>query len=97
MIKLFSNKKKYVITFEKLHKCVDNIGKVAIVTDTCIIRTLYDIKEKYNFDIISFELNDIFESKIKIQCEKDMKDKIFMQFCMEFSREITKTKIKRCF
>ena len=95
IIKLFSNKKKYVISFEKLHKCIDNIGTVAIITDDCIIRTLYNLKEKYNFDVVSLELKDTFESLIKIQCEKDMKDKIFMEFCMMLSGKITKSKIKR--
>ena len=64
------------------------------VTDAHILYILSELQDKYNFEIITTKLKDTFdESQIVIKCNKEDKNKIFIDFCMKLSGQIEKIKI----
>ena len=86
-------RKKYIIRFEKSYQWVD-FGSWKEVTDFHILYILSELQEKYNFEIISAKLKNTFdESEIVIKCNKEDKNKIFMDFCIKLSGQIEKIKI----
>ena len=86
-------RKRYTIRFKKSYQWVD-FGSWKEVTDSHILYILSELQEKYNFEIIATKLKDTFnESKIVIKCNKEDKNKIFMNFCMKLSGKIEKIKI----
>ena len=81
-------RKKYTIRFKKSYQWVD-FGNWKEVTDTHILYILSELQEKYNFEIVTAKLKDtVDESEIVIKCNKEDKNKIFMDFCMKLSRHI---------
>ena len=86
-------RKKYTIRFKKSYQWVD-FRSWKEVTDSHILYILSELQEKYNFEIIAAKLKNTFdESEIVIKCNKEDKNKIFMDFCMKLSGQIEKIKI----
>ena len=86
-------KKKYTIRFKKSYQYV-NFGSWKEVTDSHILYILSELQKKYNFEIITAKFKKSFdESEIVIKCNKEDKNKIFMDFCMKLSGQIEKIKI----
>lgn len=64
------------------------------VTDSYILKVLKELQTEFEFEIISTKLRDCFhESKIVIRCDKEYKNKIFMDFVSKLSGQITKVTI----
>lgn len=85
------NRRKYEISFKKSRQDYHWDGEFSWteITDSNILCVLSDLQEKYNFTIISLKLKDsLHESKIKIRCNKEDKNKIFINFCTKLSGEI---------
>lgn len=92
-VKNIFKKKKYTIRFKKSYQWVDR-GIYKEVTDAHILSVLLDLQKEYNFEIIATQLDDtMHESKIVIKCNKEDKNKIFIDFCMNLSGKIEKVKI----
>ena len=86
-------RKKYTIRFKKSYHWVDSESWEE-VTDSHILYILSELQKKYNFEIITVKLkNTSYESEIVIKCNKEDKNKIFMDFCMKLSGQIEKIKI----
>ena len=86
-------RKKYTIKFKKSYQWID-FGSWEEVTDSYILYILSELQKKYNFEIITAKLkNTSDESEIVIKCNKEDKNKIFMDFCMKLSGQIEKIKI----
>lgn len=78
--KKWQRKRKYTITFTKSY-ISKGWGVHTEVTDDCIISTIVQLKEKYDFGIISVKLQDSFhKSKITIKCTKEDKYLILKDF-----------------
>ena len=86
-------RKKYTISFEKSYQLM-KYSNLTKVTDAHILHTLLNIQDKYDFEIISIKLKDaLYRSKIVIKCDKEYKNKIFIDFCIKLSGQIEKIKI----
>ena len=86
-------RKKYTIRFKKTYQWVDSESWEE-VTDSYILYILSELQKKYNFEIITAKFKKAFdESEIVIKCNKEDKNKIFMDFCMKLSGQIEKIKI----
>ena len=86
-------RKRYTIRFKKSYQWVDSESWEE-VTDSHILYILSELQERYNFEIITAKLkNTSDESEIVIKCNKEDKNKIFMDFCMKLSGQIEKIKI----
>ena len=80
----------------KFRKTTQRIGRDEWkeVADISILSVLEDIQEKYNFDILKIQLeNCVNDSKIIIKCNKEDKQKIFMEFCMRLNDQIERVSI----
>ncbi len=89
-MKYIFNRRKYTIKFEKAYQSA-GWGSWYEVKDDYILQVLLDLQEKYNFEIISVQLREVFrQSKVIIKCKKKDKNKI----CMDFSIKLT-NKIKK--
>lgn len=82
-------KRKYEISFKKSRYNWNGEFSWTETTDSNILCVLSDLQKKYNFTIISVKLKDsLHESKIKIKCDKEDKNKIFTDFCTNLSGKI---------
>lgn len=82
-------RRKYKIKFIKSYQST-GLGTWREVTDSYILKVLKELQTKFKFEIISTKLRDCFhESKIVIKCDKECKNKIFMDFVNELSERIT--------
>lgn len=83
-------RRKFTMTFKKSYQSLD-FGRWQEVTDGYLMSVLLKLQEKYDFEIISTSFKDCFSnSHITIKCDKNDKQKIFMEYSMKLSKEITK-------
>ena len=83
-------RRKFIMTFKKSYQALD-FGSWEEVTDGYLMFVLLKLQEKYDFEIISTNFKDCFSnSRITIKCDKCDKQKIFMEYAMKLSGEITK-------
>lgn len=75
-------KKRAKITFKKHWKYI-SFDTWEGVSDSCIISSLMDLQEKYEFEILKIDISDspLRKSKIVIKCGKSDKYNIFSDFC----------------
>ena len=84
---MFGNK-KYTLKFYKAYRHVDS-RSYREVTNACLLSSLLELQERYDFQIISAELRDCFgESSITIKCKKEDKNKIFTEYCIKLDKYI---------
>lgn len=90
---MFCKKKKFKITFSKTYQTV-SWGIWKEVTDSYILHILNKLKDKYDFEIVSFDIRDCFrKSEVFIKCEKKFVSTIFIEFCSALSGQIENVKI----
>lgn len=83
-------RRKFTMTFRKSYQALD-FGSWEEVTDGYLMSVLLKLQEKYDFEIISTSFENCFSnSRITIKCDKSDKQKIFMEYAMKLSGEITK-------
>lgn len=81
------------MTFKKSYQSL-GFGRWKEVTDGYLMSVLLKLQEKYDFEIISTSFKDCFNnSRITIKCDKNDKQKIFMEYAMKLSGEITKVSL----
>ena len=81
--------KRYTLEFKKRYQYVD-WKSWKEVADSQLMSVLLELKSKYNFEIISTKFRDCFDnSYIKIKCNKEDKHKIFGEYCLRLSGNIT--------
>lgn len=83
-------KKKYEISFRKIPKYMPGIIlSWEQISDGYILKVLSDIQGEYGFDIISVKIKDtISDSNIVIKCDKDIADKVIIEFGRRLSGDI---------
>lgn len=87
-IKLFS-KKRYTLRFEKSYIPSDIQGHYREIGDGAILEALRKIREKYEFDIVSFKIKGFgYTSRIVIKCNKFDRINIFDTFIRMLGRYI---------
>lgn len=90
---MFGKKRKYRITFSKFYQPV-YWGVWKEVTDAHILSVLNRLKDKHDFEIVSFDIKDCFhKSRVTIRCEKKRRNDIFIEFCNILSGQIENVKI----
>ncbi len=83
-------RREYTIKFEKTYQDAGWKNWYE-VTDAYILQVLLDLQKKYDFEIISVQLREVFhQSKIVIKCKKEDKNKIYMDFSIKLAKKIEK-------
>lgn len=91
---MLGKRRKYKITFSKTYQAV-SWGVWKEVTDSYILYILNEVKEKHDFEIVSFDIKDCFrKSEVVIKCEKNCKSAIFIKFCNALSGQIENVKVE---
>ena len=74
-------RRRYKIKFQKKCFSVTPISWEE-VNDNSLISVLVELQKIYEFEIISYKLEDCFHtSSITIKCNKEDKNKIFCKYC----------------
>lgn len=90
---MFRKKRKYRIIFSKVYQSV-YWGVWKEVTGNHILSVLNRLKDKYDFEIVNFDIKDCFhKSRVTIRCEKKYRNDIFIEFCNILSGQIENVKI----
>ena len=83
-------KRKFKIKFERQSLPANSISSYKTVTDSYLLSALYNIQSYFDFDIVSVDFNDCFEtSSIVIKCTKQEKEYIFSAFVAKLGKYIT--------
>lgn len=84
-------RKKYTMKFKKKYKMGEYPGSWYEVADAYLLAVLLGLKEKYQFDIISTKFKGFSDySRIKIRCNQEDKQNIFMEYYLILGSEIEK-------
>ena len=93
-LKNMFKRRLYTIKFKKDIICVrDNM--YGTIDDYTVILTILELKEKYNFDIVSLVIEDQYnDSLLKIRCDRNDKDDILSDLCKKLSNTITNIRMR---
>lgn len=84
-------KKKYKISFRKTSHPVLTPWEYTEVTDGYILKILSEIQDEYDFDILSVKMG-ICDNDITIKCDKNIVNKVIMEFSQRLSKDIERLK-----
>lgn len=85
-------KRNYTLHFKKAQLHID-LGSWDEVTDAYILSVLLDLCKRYDFEVVSTNFKDAhYKSKLVIKCDKETKNKVFMELCINLKNYIENVK-----